>query len=111
MSVRSALLFATLASLAALMQALPVPVLPKARSESSRYRRKVAQLDVGSTPMDYMIQLKSDLSDERGTPKNYTQDPTSVWCFMDKGRPARNDNDHLNCFSTYENFIYVCIAL
>ena len=82
---RLALLLATVASLAVLLHSLPVHV-PAASTENARYRRKVAQLRVGSTPMDYMIQLKSDLSDERGTPKNYTQNPTSVWCFMDKGK-------------------------
>ena len=86
MSESSALLFATLLSLAALLHSLPVPaVRPQQNHDNMRYRRKVAQLEIGSTPMDYMIQLKTNLSDERGTPKNYTVDPTSVWCFMDKG--------------------------
>lgn len=86
MSEGTTLLVATLLSLAALLHSLPVPsVQLEARSEHARHRRKVAQLEIGSTPMDYMIRLKSNLSDERGTPKNYTQDPTSVWCFMDKG--------------------------
>lgn len=87
MSAISALLFAALISILALVDALPVPVSPEEHRVNVRHRRKVAQLEVGSTPMDYMIRLKSDLSDERGTPKNYTHDPTSVWCFMDKGRP------------------------
>lgn len=88
MSKRSALLFATLVSLvslAALLHSHPVSPQVAVQSENDRYRRKVAQLEVGSTPMDYMIRLKSDLSDERGRPKNYTRAPTSVWCFMDKG--------------------------
>lgn len=87
-SARSALLFAALLWISAQpVDALPVPVSPEEHRVNVRHRRKVAQLEVGSTPMDYMIQLKSALSDERGTPKNYTHDPTSVWCFMDKGKP------------------------
>ena len=88
MSARLPLLLATLATLAPLLLSLPVqlPAVHRSSAEpNARFRRKVAQLQVGSTPMDYMIQLKSDLSDERGTPRNYTQNPTSVWCFMDKG--------------------------
>ena len=61
------------------------PLAPNAQ-RSERHRRKVAQLEIGSTPMEYMMQLVSNLADERGRPKNYTQDPTSVWCFMDKGK-------------------------
>lgn len=77
-----------LSSLVALLHSYPVAspqLTPSSNPRSERHRRKVAQLEIGSTPMEYMMQLRSNLSDERGRPKNYTQDPTSVWCFMDKG--------------------------
>lgn len=94
MSGRTATLsFATLVltSLVAMLHSYPVPSPQASRSE--RHRRKVAQLEIGSTPMEYMMELRSNFSDEGGRPKNYTQDPTSVWCFMDKGNCRLLDDE------------------
>lgn len=51
-----------------------------------RMRRKVADLDLSSGPVEYMKQLRSSLTNEDGSPTMEREDdPTSVWGLVDKG--------------------------
>ena len=50
----------------------------------SRLRRKAAA-DT-SSPVQYMIQLRESLTDSSGKPRTETEDPTNVWCLLDKGK-------------------------
>ncbi len=54
------------------------PNLPRIRS-----RRKVG--NVTDIPRDYLEDLLSSITTEDKRPKNGQQDPTDVWCFVDKG--------------------------
>lgn len=68
--------------------ALSAAALPlrQRKSPLQRVRRKIGQLNISSTPMEYMKGLLSKIDDEEGKPRNPVQDPLTVWCFMDEGR-------------------------
>ena len=54
-----------------------------------RARRKVANLDVTSGPVEYMKELRSSLTNEDGSPTMESDDdPTSVWGLVDRGKPC-----------------------
>lgn len=81
---RKMILFASIAilSLLASVTARPLPEL----SSPSRFRRKVGQLEVGSTALTYMREIMSNLADDQHRPRSIQQGPTSVWCFLDRGK-------------------------
>lgn len=58
----------------------------KRNAHIQRVRRKVGQLNITSTPVEYMRDLLSNIADEDGKPTDLVQNPTTVWCFMDEGR-------------------------
>ena len=52
----------------------------------TRLRRKVANLDLSSGPIEYMKQLRSSLTNEDGSPTmDRDDDPTNVWGLVDRG--------------------------
>ena len=51
----------------------------------SRSRRKVPESVDTSPPVEYMTQLRDSLTGSDGNPSTATDDPTSVWCLLDKG--------------------------
>ena len=52
----------------------------------TRLRRKVANLDLSSGPVEYMKQLRSSLTNEDGNPTmDREDDPTNVWGLVDRG--------------------------
>ena len=52
-----------------------------------RPRRKVADMDVSSGPVEYMKQLRSSLTNENGSPTlEREDDPTNVWGLVDRGK-------------------------
>ena len=51
----------------------------------SRLRRKVPEAVETSPPVEYMIQLRESLTGSDGNPRTAADDPTSVWCLLDKG--------------------------
>lgn len=51
----------------------------------SRLRRKVPETVDTSPPVEYMIQLRESLTGSDGNPRSAADDPTSVWCLLDKG--------------------------
>lgn len=54
--------------------------------QQQRSKRKVADLDLTSGPVEYMKQLRSSLTNEDGSPTMEREDdPTSVWGLVDKG--------------------------
>ena len=54
--------------------------------QQQRLRRKVADLDLTSGPIEYMKQLRSSLTNEDGSPTMEREDdPTTVWGLVDKG--------------------------
>ena len=55
-----------------------------------RIRRRVGQLNLtaDSTPVEYMKQVLSSITNEEGKPRYGARDPTTVWCFLDKGEYA-----------------------
>ena len=61
----------------------------KRNAHIQRVRRKVGQLNITSTPVEYMRDLLSNIADEDGKPTDLVQNPTTVWCFTDEGRPTR----------------------
>lgn len=67
------------------LSAAAVP-LRQRKSHLQRVRRKVGQLNVSSTSVQYMEDLLLKIADEEGKPRNLVQDPLTVWCFMDEGR-------------------------
>ncbi len=62
------------------MQNLPSDIL-------ERPKRKVSELDpTSSGAIEYMTQLREKYSDSEGRPMfKHEDDPTSVWCMMDRG--------------------------
>ena len=50
-----------------------------------RLRRKASAVDT-SSPVEYMVQLRESLTDSSGKPRADSEDPTNVWCLLDKGR-------------------------
>ena len=50
----------------------------------SRPRRKASVADT-SPPVEYMMQLRESLADGNGRPRTDADDPTNVWCLLDKG--------------------------
>ena len=56
-------------------------------ADRARVRRKVGQLNLtaDSTPVEYMKKVLSSITDEEGKPRYGSLDPTTVWCFLDKG--------------------------
>ena len=51
-----------------------------------RLRRKVADMDVTTGPVEYMKQLRSSLTNEDGNPTMEREDdPTNVWGLVDRG--------------------------
>jgi hypothetical protein len=52
--------------------------------QRNRLRRK-AGIDT-SSPVEYMIQLRDSLTDSSGKPRTETEDPTNVWCLLDRGK-------------------------
>lgn len=50
-----------------------------------RLRRKAPENVDTSSPKEYMIHLRDSLTDANGKPRTDTDDPTSVWCLLDKG--------------------------
>ncbi len=65
---------------AAILQDLPSDIL-------ERPKRKVSELDPSSSgAIEYMTQLREKYSDSEGSPMfEHEDDPTSVWCMMDRG--------------------------
>ena len=55
----------------------------------SRLRRKVPETVDTSPPVEYMIQLRESLTGSDGNPRTAADDPTSVWCLLDKGIYAK----------------------
>lgn len=53
--------------------------------QGNRLRRK-ADFDATSSPVEYMIQLRDSLTDADGKPRTESEDPTNVWCLLDRGR-------------------------
>lgn len=49
-----------------------------------RLRRKTPKVDT-SSPKEYMMHLRDSLTDTDGKPRTDTDDPTNVWCLLDKG--------------------------
>lgn len=41
-----------------------------------------------SPPVTYMMQLRDSLADANGKPRTSADDPTNVWCLLDKGMVA-----------------------
>lgn len=60
-------------------------VLYNTAEPSLRDRRKVGQLEITTTPLEYMQQVRESIADEEGKPKDLLSTPTTVWCFQDKG--------------------------
>ena len=62
------------------------------RSDNPLYRtrRKAsnANVDISSPAVEYMIGLRESLTDENGIPRIATDDPTNIWCLLDKGMNA-----------------------
>ena len=84
-----------------LLAALPLTSISQTRAEFSmlpgaarlqqeRVRRKVGNLDTSSGPMEYMTRLRNSLTYSNGKPKNGEEDPTSIWCILDKGEGDRS---------------------
>lgn len=49
-----------------------------------RLRRTAPNVDT-SSPKEYMMHLRDSLTDADGKPRTDTDDPTNVWCLLDKG--------------------------
>lgn len=63
---------------------------PMPRSTSNdealpRMRRRVGDLNITSTPQEYMRKLFDEYAYEDGRPKHAGSKPTDAWCFPDKG--------------------------
>jgi len=56
-------------------------------AKQARAKRKVSELDSNSAgALEYMSKLREQLSDSEGRPLfGSDNDPTSIWCIMDKG--------------------------
>ena len=80
------LLFACITILTVLVSVTAHPVPHSEANAASRYRRKVGQLEVGSTAFAYMTELLESIADENYRPKDFQRNPTSVWCLLDSGR-------------------------
>lgn len=81
---------ATLSVLLLLLLAGVAVGLPMPRSTSNdealpRMRRRVGDLNITSTPHEYMRKLFEEYADEDGKPKHDGTKPTDAWCFPDKG--------------------------
>ena len=61
-----------------------LPVTTNNTLQRNRLRRK-AGIDT-SSPVEYMIQLRDSLTDSSGKPRTETEDPTNVWCLLDRGK-------------------------
>ena len=52
----------------------------------ARSRRKASPVNADtSPPIAYMMQLRDSLTDSGGAPRTASDDPTNVWCLLDKG--------------------------
>ena len=51
----------------------------------SRRRRKAPESVDTSSPVEYMTRLRESLMDSDGKPRTGENDPTNVWCLLDKG--------------------------
>ncbi len=49
-----------------------------------RFRRRINKYE-GVGPIEYMKELRNGMADDIGSPRDPANDPTSVWCLMDKG--------------------------
>ena len=55
-------------------------------SANERLKRKVSELDTATGALEYLAELREKYSDSDGRPTlKYDDDPTSVWCIMDRG--------------------------
>ena len=84
------LLFASITTLTVLawVTAFEEPNLNTEENTAGRYRRKIGQLEVGTTAFAYMTDLLETIADENYAPKDFERNPTSVWCFFDAGKFA-----------------------
>lgn len=55
------------------------------REVSQRFRRKVGNLNITSTPQEYIRNLYEEYTHENGKPRLGIDRPTDVWVFPDKG--------------------------
>lgn len=55
-------------------------------ASQQRLRRKVGNLNITSTPEQYIRDLYEEYVTDSGTPRSGADKPTDVWCFPDKGR-------------------------
>lgn len=61
----------------------------QSNKQQGRARRKVADLDVTSGPVEYMKQLRSSLTNDDGSPTmERDDDPTNVWGIVDRGKTS-----------------------
>lgn len=52
---------------------------------AARFRRKVGSYE-GMGPVEYMDELRRNMSSPDGAPNDLDHNPTSVWCLLDRGR-------------------------
>ena len=68
-------------------------------SANERLKRKVSELDTSPGALEFMSQLREKYSDRDGRPTlNNDDDPTSVWCIMDRGRYRLDSTAELSYF-------------
>ena len=76
---------------------------PRLRDRLSK--RKVGQLEITTTPLEYMQHVRDSIADEEGKPKDLLSTPTSVWCFQDKGEiicmPVMHDDHAILMYKLY----------
>ena len=51
-----------------------------------RARRGMGKMKVDTTAREYMAQVGTVIANKDGTPKDLKSAPTSVYCFLDKGK-------------------------
>ena len=86
-----------------------VSMLPgAARLPQERVRRKIGNLDTSTGPMEYMKQLRNNLTHSNGKPKNGEEDPTSVWCILDKGEGRMDETRISRAWHGWTFCVYNC---
>ena len=85
----------------------PAPLIIQTRS-----RRKVPESVDTSYPVEYMTRLRDSLTDSNGRPRTEETDPTNIWCLLDKGEHAY-EQQYFACSRTswHVNGCYCAVSM